>query len=83
MKLFHNNTSQYTFRDAIVIPIINSATSFYGGFVIFSVAGYMAHLTGKTVHEVGASGTNITQTNWNSIRCRANVMFCVPLTSFQ
>ena len=44
------------YRDAIMIPIINSFTSFYGGFVIFAVAGYMAHLTGKTVEEVGASG---------------------------
>ena len=41
-----------------MVPVINCLTSFYGGFVIFAVAGYMAHLTGKTVEEVGASGKN-------------------------
>ena len=39
-----------------MVPIINCATSFYGGFAIFSVLGYMAAQKGVSVADVAASG---------------------------
>ena len=43
-------------RDSLIVPIVNVLTSFYAGFVIFSVLGYMAKLKGVSVDEVAASG---------------------------
>ena len=44
------------YRDSILVPIINCGTSFFAGFVIFSVLGYMAKSKGVDVSEVAASG---------------------------
>ena len=42
--------------DAIIVPIVNCGTSFFGGFVIFSVIGFMAHEAGLPVSDVVKSG---------------------------
>lgn len=42
--------------DAILIPLINSGTSIFAGFAIFSLLGHMAHEQGTTVSEVAGSG---------------------------
>lgn len=47
------------FRDAILTSIINSATSFVAGFVIFSVLGYMAHTAGRPIQEVATEGPGL------------------------
>ena len=56
-----NMTDSHLFhcRDAIVIAIVNCLTSFYGGFVIFSVIGYMANKVGLSVSEVISSGMQV------------------------
>lgn len=46
-------------RDAMLTSIINSATSFVAGFVIFSVLGYMAHSVGRSIKEVATEGPGL------------------------
>lgn len=46
-------------RDAILTSVINSATSFIAGFVIFSVLGYMAHSAGRPIQEVATEGPGL------------------------
>lgn len=49
---FHHLTT----RDAFIIPVINALTSFFAGFVVFSVLGFLAHQMNVPVAEVTASG---------------------------
>ena len=44
------------FRDSIIFACVNSGTSFYGGFVIFSVLGFMAQKQGVEVKDVAKGG---------------------------
>ena len=46
----------FSCRDAIAVSLINCSTSFFGGFAIFSVIGFMAHTLKKDVSEVVSSG---------------------------
>lgn len=47
------------FRDALLTSVINSATSFVAGFVIFSVLGYMAYASGRPIQEVATEGPGL------------------------
>ena len=45
------------FRDCIWNAFCNSGTSFYGGFLIFSVLGFMAKHQGVEVKDVVQAGS--------------------------
>lgn len=56
---FHMDNDVIAFlfcRDALIISCVNSGTSMFSGFVIFSVIGFMADQQNKPVSEVAASG---------------------------
>uniref|UniRef100_A0A5K4EBM3 Transporter n=1 Tax=Schistosoma mansoni TaxID=6183 RepID=A0A5K4EBM3_SCHMA len=46
-------------RDAVIVAIINCATSVYAGFVIFSNLGFMAYQKNTTIVEVASSGPGL------------------------
>lgn len=46
-------------RDALLTSFINSATSFVSGFVIFSVLGYMALVSGRNIRDVATEGPGL------------------------
>jgi len=43
-------------RDAVIVGMGNCLTSFFAGFVIFGIIGYMAHELGVKVEDVAAQG---------------------------
>ncbi|ESN90548.1 hypothetical protein HELRODRAFT_166228 [Helobdella robusta] len=55
----YNNFKNNTLRDAFIVPIVNVLTSFYAGFVIFSVLGFMADMKGVEVKDVAADGPGL------------------------
>ncbi|KAK6165404.1 hypothetical protein SNE40_022337 [Patella caerulea] len=55
----YNKFSNNIIRDAILVPIINCATSFYAGFVVFSVLGYMSHVQGIPIADVTEGGPGL------------------------
>ncbi|MBN3300695.1 SC6A8 protein, partial [Amia calva] len=52
---FHNNC----YQDAYVLALINSGTSFFSGFVVFSVLGFMAAEQGVDIARVAESGPGL------------------------
>ena len=54
--LMFSRIINYHCRDCIIFACVNSGTSLYGGFVIFSVLGFMAQKQQVPVSEVVKSG---------------------------
>ena len=50
---FNNNCH----RDALLIGVINCCTSFFAGFAIFAILGFMAKQTGQNIEDVVKSGS--------------------------
>lgn len=46
----------FVFRDCLIISLVNSSTSVYAGFVIFSVLGFMAKEQGVHISDVAVAG---------------------------
>ena len=47
-------------KDTLIVGLINSITSIFSGFAIFSVLGYVAHVQQKDVAEVRTASVTIT-----------------------
>ena len=58
------------YRDSILFTLFNSGTSFFGGFLIFSVLGFMAKNQGVDIKDVATSGTChcLTVTTWMHVQ---------------
>lgn len=56
----YNRFSNNVYRDAMLVPIINCATSIFAGFVIFAILGFMAHSADTTVEKVVSQGPGLT-----------------------
>lgn len=77
-------------RDAFVLALINSGTSFFAGFVVFSILGFMAAEQGVDISQVAESGTTHTYVTSHQLfacaqRCCNNVLIktCILLLTIR
>ncbi|XP_041357404.1 sodium-dependent proline transporter-like [Gigantopelta aegis] len=59
MMASYNPFKHNCHRDAILVSLINCGTSVFAGFVIFSVLGYLAHITNQHIEDVAVDGPGL------------------------
>lgn len=52
----YNKFNHNCYKDARILPVLNCSTSIFAGCVIFSIIGFMAHETGRSVEDVVTQG---------------------------
>ncbi|KAG8447809.1 hypothetical protein GDO86_015060 [Hymenochirus boettgeri] len=55
----YNRFNNDCYKDAFILALINSGTSFFAGFVVFSVLGFMANEQGVDISKVAESGPGL------------------------
>lgn len=55
----YNKFKHNCYRDCLITAVVNSFTSIFSGFVIFSYLGYMAFKTNKDISEVATEGPGL------------------------
>ncbi|XP_048475827.1 sodium- and chloride-dependent creatine transporter 1 isoform X3 [Rhincodon typus] len=55
----YNHFKNDCYKDAYILALVNSGTSFFAGFVVFSILGFMAQERGVHISDVAESGPGL------------------------
>ena len=77
----YNSFTRNCHQDAVIIAISNSITSLFSGLVVFSILGFMAHVTDQEVDQVVAPGPGLAFIVYPEVVSRYIVS--IPSTQFK